>query len=159
MSRKSIFIILFTMLFSVAIISLYSTFAYDQEAANLNDSTADYNLIYSIKKSSENYILISPNETKYVDVTLENNYDAIVKYGMYYHLISPNNMPEGVTISLAEESPNSLRDIIKSQQQKIITIKVDNKSEYNLELIIGALVGFEKGHLEDLIKDGEILIK
>ena len=42
MSKKSILIILFLMLLSVGGITIYNTFAYDEEASKLEDSKADY---------------------------------------------------------------------------------------------------------------------
>ena len=159
MTKKKVFTILFIMLLSVSIISLYSTFAYDEEAAKLDDSTADYNLIYSMKKTSENQTIVAPHDVKFVDITLKNEYESVVKYGMYYHLVSPKQLPENVTITLAEESPNVLEDIIHAEDSKTITIKIVNGSEENLDIIIGALVGFENGDITDLIKDGEVLIK
>lgn len=159
MSKKSIFIILFIMLMSVVIISLYSTFAIDEESAKLDESNADYNLIYPIKEASKNRLSILANETKYVDITLKNDYSANIKYGMYYHLLSPNKLPENVTIGLASESTSPLEDIIKSNETKIVTIKIINNSENNLDLIVGALVGFENGNINELIKDNEVIIR
>ncbi len=159
MSKKSIFIILFIMALSVGIISIYSTFAYDEEAALLDESTADYNLLYTIRKNSEHQIIVTPGETKFIDVTLSNNYESSVKYGIFYRLLSPNKMPDNVTITKADESPNLLEDVIKTREKKVITIKVVNSSEENLDLVIGAIVGFENGNIRELIKEGEILIK
>ncbi len=159
MSKKSVFVILFMMLVSVGIVSLYSTFAYDEEATKLDDSTADYNFIYSMRQSSENQVVVAPLETKFVDVTLKNNYDTVVKYGTYYHLISPSKLPDNVTINLAAESPDLLEDIIRTKESKTITIKITNNSEENIDLIVGALVGFENGNIEELIKEGDYLIK
>ena len=159
MSKKSIFIVLIVMLSTTIIISLYSTFAYDEEASKLNSSMADYNLVYSIKKKSNRSVNVSANSTKYVDIILENTYEGNLKYGMYYKLLSPNKMPDNVVISKALESPNNLEDIINIGDKKTISIKITNNSEYNLDLVIGALVGFENGNIEELIKDGEVLIK
>ena len=39
------------------------------------------------------------------------------------------------------------------------TKKIENNSDYVINLIIGALIGFENGEIEDLITDGEVLIK
>ena len=159
MSKKSIFIILFIMLMSVGIISLYSTFAYDEENAKLDESSADYNLIYSIKESSKNQLSVVAKETKYADITLKNDYTANIKYGMYYHLLSPNKLPENVTITLASESASPLEDIIKPNETKIVTIKIINNSENNIDIIIGAVVGFENGNIKELIKNNEIIIR
>ena len=159
MSKKSIFTILFIMVLSAIIVSLYSTFAYDEESTKLDDSTADYNLIYSMRESTKNQVIVTANETKFVDITLRNDYQSNVKYGIYYHLVSPNKLPNNVSISLAEESRDALEDIIKPNQEKIITIKISNNSENNIDIIVGALVGFENGNIEKLIKNGEYLIK
>ena len=159
MSKKSIFVILFIMIISVGIISLYSTFAYDEENTKLDESNADYNLIYSISESSKNQISIIAKETKFVDITLKNDYNANVKYGMYYRLLSPSKLPENVIITLASESSSPLEDIIKSNETKTITIKVINNSDDNIDLIIGAIVGFENGNIKELIKDDEVIIR
>jgi len=159
MSKKSIFVILFIMVISVGIISLYSTFAYDEENSKLDESNADYNLIYSISESSKNQISIIAKETKFVDIILKNDYNANVKYGMYYHLLSPSKLPENVIITLASESSSPLEDIIKSNETKTITIKVINNSDDNIDLIIGAIVGFENGNIKELIKDDEVIIR
>ena len=149
MSKKSIFTILFIMVLSAIIVSLYSTFAYDEESTKLDDSTADYNLIYSMRESTKNQVIVTANETKFVDITLRNDYQSNVKYGIYYHLVSPNKLPNNVSISLAEESRDALEDIIKPNQEKIITIKISNNSENNIDIIVGALVGFENGNIEE----------
>ena len=159
MNKKSIFIILFAMLFTTIIISLYSTFAYDEEGSKLDKSLADYNLIYMIKDSSNKGISVSANTDKYVDIVLENTYSGNLKYGMYYKLLSPNKMPDNVYITASEESLSNIEDIINVGDSKTITIKITNNSEYNIDLVVGALVGFENGNIEELIKEGEILIK
>ena len=159
MSKKSILIILFLMLLSVGGITIYNTFAYDEEASKLEDSKADYNLIYSLKEDSNRYVSVTPKEEKYIDIELNNTYSANVKYGMYYYLVKPNVMPNNVFITLSEDSVNPVEDILKASETKIISIKIKNESDYNLDLIIGALIGFENGDIKDLIKNGETLIK
>ena len=49
MSKKIIVIALLGLIIALGGISLYSTFAYDAEAARLDESSSDYNLIYSLK--------------------------------------------------------------------------------------------------------------
>ena len=99
MSKKSIIVILLIML-SIGIISLYSTFAYDEETAKLDESNANYNLIYSMKENSNMQVTVGSGEEKYIDITLENIYKSTVRYGMYYYLISPEKLPENVIIIL-----------------------------------------------------------
>ena len=157
MTKKSIYIILFIMLFTISILSIYTTFAYDEETEKI--STANYNLIYSLKEASNKQISVASKETKCVDIILNNTYNSTVKYGMYYRLLKPNKMPDNINVSLSEDSIDLLQNTIKSGENRKVSIKIENNSEYNIELIIGALVGFENGNIEELLKDNEIIIK
>ena len=74
-------------------------------------------------------------------------------------MITPTSLPENVTITLAEDSIDSLEDTIKPSQTRSVSIRINNSSEYSINLIIGALIGFENGEISDLITDGEKLIK
>ena len=158
MSKNKIIIVLLIML-SIGIVSLYTTFGYEEENIDKKQSISDYNLIYSLKEEFNKEILINTKEEKFIDITLKNTYEYTIKYGMYYYLINPTNLPDGVNISLAESSIDPLEDVIKPQETKIISIKITNNSEYDINLIVGALIGYERGNVEELISDGEILIK
>ena len=78
---------------------------------------------------------------------------------MYYYLISPTTLPDNVIITLADGSIDKLENIIKPEQTRNVSIRITNDSEYAINLIIGALIGYENGEIEELITDGEILIK
>ena len=158
MSKKSIVAILM-MIFSFSIISIYSTYAFNNEVLQLNESESDYNLIYSISENSNRQITVNSNETKYVDISLTNTYDSTIRYGMYYYAVNPEYLPSGVTISLADNSEDPLQNIIRSKETKSVSIMVKNESEYNIVLILGALVGFENGDIKDLETNKQILIK
>ena len=158
MSKKSIVAILM-MIFSFSIISIYSTYAFNNEVLQLNESESDYNLIYSISENSNRQITVNSNETKYVDISLTNTYDSTIRYGMYYYAVNPESLPSGVTISLADNSEDPLQNIIRPKETKSVSIMVKNESEYNIVLILGALVGFENGDIKDLETDKQILIK
>lgn len=159
MSKKSILIVLFLLLLSVGGFTLYSTFAYNEEEIKLEDSNSDYNLIYSLRDNSNKNVSVSSHEEKYIDIELNNIYPSNVMYGMYYYLVSPSKMPSGVEIKLSEESDNPAIDIIKSGETKVVSIRIKNDSEDNIDLIVGALIGFENGDINDLVKNGEFLIK
>jgi len=159
MSKNKILIVLLMML-SIGIISLYTTYAYEgNNNVIIEESTSEHNLIYSLKDSTNKKITINPNEEKFIDISLKNTYEATIKYGMYYYMITPTALPENVTITLAEDSIDKLEDIIKPSQTRSVSIKIDNDSEYSITLIIGALIGFENGEISDLITNGEELIK
>ena len=158
MSKKTIMIILLIML-SIGLVSLYTTFALDEEATTLEESDSDYNLIYSLKESSNKYISVSAKDETYVDIDLKNTYQSTVRYGMYYYVVNPTKLPDIITITISPDSPSPKEDIIKPGETKTVTIKINNNSEYNVDLLLGALIGFENGKIEELVKDGEILIK
>ena len=144
---------------AICLISLYSTFAFNEEENKLPDSSADYNLIYSLKEKSNKQVTINKGEEKYLDITLNNTYNSTVKYGIYYYLIDSKKIPENFTITLAEDSQDTLSNIINPNKTRNISLKIKNDSNYSVQLIIGALVGFENGNIEDLLQEGEILVK
>lgn len=159
MSKNKIIIVLLIML-SVAVISLYTTYAFEENNNTLiNPSGSDYNLIYSLKESSNKEITIGAKEEKFINIILTNTYSSTIKYGMYYYPISPTSLPNNVTITLADDSIDLLENIIKPEQTRSISIRITNNSEYAINLIIGALIGYENGEIEELVTDGEVLIK
>ena len=155
--RTIIIILLFFLLLSS--ITLYTTFAYNEEDTTLEKSDADYNFIYQLKEKSNKEIIINPNEEKYVDIVLTNTYSQTVKYGMYYYMIEPNTQVDGLIVSLSEDSLDLLENIIKPNQTRSISLKITNNSDTQIDILVGALVGFEKGEIKDLAQNGEILIK
>lgn len=158
MSKNKIIVVLLIML-SIGIISLYTTFAYQEDDIIKEPSVSDYNLIYSLQNSTNKEITISSGEEKFVDIVLKNTYGSTIKYGIYYYMINPNKLPDNVSITLAEDSRDILENTIKPQKDRIVSIKIINNSEYTIKLIVGALIGFENGNIEDLVTDGEVLIK
>lgn len=158
MSKNKIMIVLLIML-SISIVSLYTTYGYEENNIINEQPNSDRNLIYSLKENINKEIIVNSNEEKFVDIVLKNTYEYTIKYGMYYYLINPTILPENVEITLAESSEDSLEDIIKPQNTKTVSIRITNNSEYTINLIIGALIGYERGNVEELVTDGEILIK
>ena len=158
MKKRTIIIILLFFLV-LSSITLYTTFAYNQEDTTLEESEANYNFIYQLKEKSNKEIIINPNEEKYVDIVLTNTYSQTVKYGMYYYMIEPNTQVDGLIVSLSEDSLDLLENIIKPNQTRSISLKIVNNSDTQIDILVGALVGFEKGKIEDLAQNGEILIK
>ena len=159
MNKNKIIILLLIML-SASIVSLYTTYGLEENnIINPGESTSDYNIISAIKESTNKQISIGALEEKFIDVNLKNTYASTIKYGMYYYLISPEKMPENVIITLSEDSVDLLENTIKPDESRSVSIKIINNSEYSINLIIGALIGFEYGDIQDLVTDGEVLIK
>ena len=159
MSKNKITIFLLIIL-SISVISLYTTYGFEENNIYpYEESTSNYNIISSIKESTNKEVAIGALEEKFIDVSLKNTYESTIKYGMYYYLISPEKLPDNVIITLADESDDLLENTIKPGETRNISIKITNNSEYSVTLIIGALIGFEHGEIEDLVTDGEVLIK
>ena len=157
MRKKTIFIILIIAVLTVSILSLYSSFAYNEESNDLGETDANYNLIYSLRDESNKQIEVASNSDIYVDLDVTNTYDYTVKYGVYYYLVKPDDLPNGVSINRLDDL--AIQDTIEAHSSKTVSIKIVNKSDYNIELILGTLVGFENGNIEDLLTDGLVLIK
>ena len=158
MKKKIIVIALIAMIIALGGISLYSTFAYDAEASKLDDSSSDYNLIYSLKDISKNQVHILPKETKYIDISLKNTYTATVRYAIYYRVINRKN-DGNLVLSLAEESEDALQDTIGADEDKVVSVKIVNNSDNEMDLVVGSVVGFENGNIEDLLEENETLVK
>ena len=161
MSKNTIIIVLLIML-SISIVSLYTTYAYEENNEEVKEnepSNSDYNLIYSLTESTNKEIIVGAKEEKFIDISLKNTYDATIKYGMYYFPINPTKLPDNVIITLSEGSEYPLEDIIKPSETKSVSIRITNNSEYTIDVMVGALIGFEYGEIEDLLTEGEVLIK
>lgn len=157
--NKRIVTVVIISIISIVLISLYTTFAFNEEERKLSESEADFNLIYDLKEESNHRVIVLAGEEKFVDIVLNNTYNSNVKYGMYYYLVQPKKLPDGVTIGKSSNSVDLLENIINPGKTRSISIKITNNSEDSVELIVGALVGFESGNIADLAKNGEVLIK
>ena len=100
MSKNKIIVVLLIML-SICVISLYTTYAYEEnENPNNGPSFSTDNLIYTLKESTNKEIVVGAREEKFIDINLTNTYDTTIKYGMYYYMVNSTNLPNGVTITL-----------------------------------------------------------
>lgn len=158
MSKNKIIIVLLIML-SIGVISLYTTYGYEGNNTVFEPSNSDNSIMISLKESTNKEIIVGAKEEKFIDISLNNTYESTIRYGMYYYMINPEKLPENVTITLAEDSEDILENTIKPGQTRSVSIKITNNSEYTINLIIGALIGFEHGEIEELVTDGEVLIK
>ena len=158
MSKNKIIIALLILL-SIGVISLYTTYGYEGNNTIFAPSNSDENIMISLKESTNKEITINANEDKFIDISLNNTYESTIRYGMYYYMINPEKLPDNVMIKLSEDSEDAVENIIKPGKTRNVSIKISNKSEYTIRLIIGALIGFEHGEIEELVTNGEILIK
>ena len=112
-----------------------------------------------LKDKSSKRVVLSAREVKYLEINLENPYDSSVRYGMYYYVLNDNSNRDKLSITLDADSKDPLEDVISPKESKSILLKLENNSDYSIEVQVGALVGFVNGKIEELVKDGEVLIK
>ena len=152
MNKNKIIIVLLIML-SIGIVSLYTTYAYEEEYNNFikEQSNANYNVTVSVKDNKNKEIFLNSKEETFIDISLKNDKEkGTIGYGTYYYMKSPEKLPSGVTSALAEHSTAPLEGTMKEGESKNISIKITNDSEYTINLIIGTLSGLENGKIEDL---------
>lgn len=159
MNKKSILIIAAILLTTFAIISLYSTFAFNEDLAKLDKSSANYNLVYSLKEVSPQEVIVNASDEVYVDLKVNNSYDSNVKYGAYYQLIKPSKGPDGFTVTLVNSSESMQEEVIKPTESKVISVKLTNNSNTQVTVNLGVIVGFENGNIAELTNKDQILIK
>ena len=159
MNKKQIIMLLLVLSLSLSIISIYTTFAYDEEAALLDDSQANYNLVYSLKNSSNKNIYINSKDEIFIDIVITNTHEVNLKYGIYYKVINSKDDTKNIIINKADSSPDLLQSIIKPNETKTVSLQIKNEGDFSVNIEVGALVGFVQGRIEDLQKEGEILIK
>lgn len=155
LSKKSVIAVLM-MILSFGIISIYSTYASLEDNIQIGKSNSDNNVMFVL--GTENVSLVT-GETKYIDVSLFNNNDGDVRYGMYYYAINPSKLPEDVNISLANWSNDPLEDIIEKNESKSVSIKIENNSLYDISLRIGSFGGFVKDDIKYFETDNYVLIR
>lgn len=157
MQRKTIFIILIVAVLTFSILSLYTSFAYNEENNDLGESNANYNLVYSLKEENGKQLTVQSKSDIYVDLEITNIYDYAVKYGAYYYLVNPKTVANGLTVSRIDDG--AAQDIIEAHESKTISLRIANETDYSIDLIVGTLVGFENGNVEDLVTNGLVLVK
>ena len=157
--KNKMIIISFALVVVIIVVSLYTTFAYNDNNNGLTKSNADINLEYSTKDDNSQEVIINHGEEKYIDISLKNTYTSKVKYGIYYKMISPNKTPSGLNITKDYRSQGLLESTLNKDEEALVTIKISNDSKYDFKLEIGSLIGFEKGDISTLVSDNQVLIK
>lgn len=157
--KNKMIIISFALVVVIIVVSLYTTFAYNDNNNGLTKGNADINLEYSTKDDNSQEVIINHGEEKYIDISLKNTYTSKVKYGIYYKMISPNKTPSGLNITKDDRSQGLLESTLNKDEEALVTIKISNDSKYDVKLEIGSLIGFEKGDISTLVSDNQVLIK
>ncbi len=157
--KKRLILIGIILIITVGLLSLYRTFSLSEdEKNNVMPSFNDYLLTYSLKEDTNN-IIIGSKEEKYVDINLKNIYSSSVRYGVYYVMNEPKEVVDGLIVNIDINTKNNNEEILAPNEEKKVTVRIVNYSEYNVSISLGSVVGFELGDVTTLLKDGMILIK
>lgn len=155
---KKRLIIIAIIIISIGLVSLYATFALNDNH-NLDDSDSDINLSYVLNNESDMSVSVGKYDEKYVDMILKNNYKEKVKYGVYYKVNDMDTLPLGVNIIIDNNSVNSNEEIIKPNEEKIVTVIIKNDSDNDISISLGSVIGFVQGDINALLDNDMILIK
>ena len=74
--KNKMIIISFALVVVIIVVSLYTTFAYNDNNNGLTKSNADINLEYSTKDDNSQEVIINHGEEKYIDISLKNTYTS-----------------------------------------------------------------------------------
>lgn len=159
MRKRLLILIGIIIIITVGMLSLYRTFSLSSDEENdVIPSDSDYLLTYSLKWDTVN-INVSSKEEKYVDINLKNSYSSSVRYGLYYIIKDSKQLVDGLIISIDDTTESNNEEILEPLEEKVVTIKIINNSEYNVSILLGNVVGFEHGDVTTLLEDNMILIK
>ncbi len=140
---KPNFILIVFITFIVVVTGLYSTFSMytATEEMSIIDGIETFKFIISANNSS-NIVTIPSNSEKNVAITVNNPEKIRLKYGIYY---ATTYDLKDVSIGYLETSDYKATDIIESNTNAVVTIKVYNDSENDIMISFGLSYGLENG--------------
>ncbi|MBQ7140347.1 MAG: hypothetical protein IJO32_02455 [Bacilli bacterium] len=119
-------------------------------AGDINFALTSTNSKYN---SSTGQITVSAGETIKLPLTITNNTPISAKYKLYYKSITPETLPDGVSIKVSAESEEKFDEgILESSASVERTIKIENTSTSNITLKIGVEKGY--AHNELVLSEG-----
>lgn len=126
----------------VIIMGLYQTFSLLTDSAGISYSNNTKTYQFVIGGKEENEIVISENDSKYVDVLIKNDKDLTLSYALYYILDSEN---EDVTIGYLSESTSKPTGTIVEKETLVISLRIINNSNELVKITIGINNGLPNG--------------
>lgn len=138
---KQNFMLIVFIILVVAITGIYQTFSLYTELSGVSiiDGIKTYQFILNASNDT-NTIIIPANSSKNIDITVNNESKAKLLYGVYY---TSNN--EDINIGYLPRTAHLPNATIEAKADNVVTIRVDNSSEYNASITFGVKYGFESG--------------
>jgi hypothetical protein len=157
--KKRLIIIISIIIIFIGVLSIYRTFAVNSNNNLKNETESDINLSYTLKNNDNMNVVVNAKEEKYVDMTLTKGYSEKVKYGIYYQMLDPKEVPNGLNVLIDNNSKNINEEIISPKEEKIVTVIIKNNTDNNITISLGSIIGFAQGDINALLEDNMILIK
>ena len=151
--KHNIMLILF--IFVVFLVTgLYSTFSIftSTDIPETIDGLTTYKFILGSNMATT--VNVAANTTKTFDITIANDEDIPLKYGMYYS--STNDLTDVSVHYLAVSEYKSI-DVMGANSDGRVTIQINNNSSNTVAISFGLSFGLENGG-ELALEDGRYLI-
>lgn len=144
------FILIIFIFIALLSTTFYQSFSLYTESGSLSliEGIETYSFILN-NSNNTNSVTIKSRNNKYIDITVSNESDISLLYGISYTTSSNLN---NVNIGYLESTTSLPNDTITNNSQKIVTIKIDNNSSNDITINFNILFGFENNNqltLED----------
>ena len=154
-NKKSIIIISTIIILSIVIIRLYNTLAIlSNETITYNKTDNVFELIIGDISDKTYSTTIGKNDTKDIDIVLENKEEIDLNYLLYYSTLLNN---KNIEIGVLSTSKNKGIDTIKNKSVNTVSLRIINNSNYDEDITFGVIYGYVKGG-ELTPKDDQIKI-
>lgn len=140
---KQNLILIFFILCVVLIPCLYATFSLSvtNEGISIIDGIKTMKFILG-EKEEENTIIIAGNSHKNIEITISNQEDIKLQYGIYYE--SEDDLSE-IELGYHHNTENLPKGLIGARENKVITIRVENNTDDIKTITFGLIYGLENG--------------
>ncbi len=145
LEHKKDILLVFLIGFSLAIMAIYQTYAYDINSNLLTTNRPSPDLKYTINVSLDNNlpytITINPGETKLLDLTLENKNNINLKYLLY----TTEEIKDNTLLAVLNTSNNNASGVISKESKAVVSLVIINKTNSALTYDLNVLSGYENG--------------
>lgn len=139
--KQNIFLIVFVLIV-LGISGLYNTFSIytASEGVSIIDGIKTYKFI--LGEDTKNSILVASGKSKNIEVTITNDSDLMLNYGVYYS--SYDDLTD-VSIRYLGTSSSLPQDVIEGNSNNFVTLLIENQSDDDVTIDFGVKYGLKSG--------------
>ena len=140
---KQNFILMILIVLILGVTGLYQTFSLYTESGGLSilDGIKTFKFILN-SENTENSVTIAAGASKNIAITVSNDDEIDLKYGIYYR--SSDDLTN-VDLGYKHDTEHLPNGVINSGEDYIVTIQVENNSSNDVKLIFGTIYGLKTG--------------